>query len=316
MKNLSQDLFNNVRSFLSFKELHFSRNVSKSWANIEKVEAKVKSMEDIKSPFACLSNLIELCVNMEKYPGDIYIVMRCLSESRDSLRSISIDMIEEWLDIDQNSIQWVIPLLPNVTWLAVASDLALHKHLLRNCLNIHGLDISLTGEEFNEDLRQHSNLETITIRTGTIDESLPVTSFNISCVSMVKPSTIELICNCGSVEDLVHILQVKSHILLDLTCLFPSFRINMSLTPKKEIRIHSFRFVLPPNHEHNLQPGMTLFTRMLNAMKDAGCSTWTFNLSLPLMSYASFDVLYALEHSGFFSNEAIFNGCFKFKELT
>jgi len=311
MKKLSKDTFNEVRSFLSFKELHLSRNVSKSWANIEKVEKQVESIEDLQSPFACFSNLYDITVTIEEYSRDVYLIMRCLSESRDSLKYISIDMNDDISGIDRNSIPWVIPMLPNVESIYAASDLALDKLLLRKCLGIHNLYITLRGQEFNEDLRQHSNLKMIFISS---DRSNPVTLFNVSCLSMVKPSTIRFECTCHSIADLVHILPMKSHIDLVLNCMFPSFNIKIKLIPTKTIFMGSLKFLYPQNRQHDLHRGMESFTRMLNLMKESGCSTWTITLKGTAKHPTYFDLLYALGHSGLFSNDAILKGCCKFKE--
>jgi hypothetical protein len=78
MQNLPIDVFNQLRGFLHFKELHTTRPVSKRWNKIERVEKRVEiwgsKMPPVRANFQSI-------VSLNFYSGSVEILNRIFMES-------------------------------------------------------------------------------------------------------------------------------------------------------------------------------------------------------------------------------------------
>merc|ERR1719316_1263944 len=111
---LPNDLFDRMRSYLNFQQLHTSRRVSKRWSNISQVSKSLIVEDTVPAPNAIYSRIENFGVSFFEDPLDRKdCTVRVLRQSSANLKSIAI------IAMPPRSILQHVPNLPNLTSLTL-----------------------------------------------------------------------------------------------------------------------------------------------------------------------------------------------------
>ena len=105
MERLPTSLFNEMRSYFSFRELHAHRTINSKWNNVERAPKSFDLQQDPPGR-ACVTN-VKLLNLAPEHKLSIAMLDRILYESRNSLEAVAIARFPEGLDF--------VPVLPNIS---------------------------------------------------------------------------------------------------------------------------------------------------------------------------------------------------------
>ena len=101
MLSLSKNLRDHTRSFLSFKEIHKTRSVCKSWADIENVPKDLKWYDlDSVSPHACFTRITQLLMVLSSKTSK-FMFQQILQRNHQHLSSLKFEATPECLFFPQ-----------------------------------------------------------------------------------------------------------------------------------------------------------------------------------------------------------------------
>jgi len=153
MDRIGVNLFDYLRSYLSFRELHRKRRVNSSWNNVEDVPKHFEELQDPPAR-ACFKNVTKLVLHSNQLSAST--IDHILSQSRATLLRLEIIKVNDLIDF--------IPPLKNLQILCFRETDAISTSLLlRNCPNIQHLGYWTTNQRspFEIDLQYHSRLLSI-----------------------------------------------------------------------------------------------------------------------------------------------------------
>ena len=161
MDLLGTSIFNQMRGYLSFQEIHAKRVINSRWNNIEEVP---KAFRLIQNPpgRACFKNIIKLVLLIGNRLT-ITTIDRVLSESRHTLKILVIAEWPEMMDF--------IPLLPNVKSLGINAH-RMAGSFLQKCPNLKSIWVQASPRyPLEVDLRNHEEMQHIFIK-GSFSQNI------------------------------------------------------------------------------------------------------------------------------------------------
>lgn len=142
MDRLGHSLFNHMRGYLSFRELHAKRVINKTWSNIESVP---KSFDETKDPpvRACFKNVTSFFLHLSPHTMSLPTIENILSSSRRTLKKLMLFEVPAGITF--------VPRLENVEYICTPlnNGKLFNNMLLKRCPNVKTIELIDTKDDPN-----------------------------------------------------------------------------------------------------------------------------------------------------------------------